>query len=79
MPHVIVKLWLGKSEAQKKKLAQEVTNAVTSTLHYGAESVSVGIEEVDSRDWTEKVYDPDILGKAGTLYKKPGYGALRHD
>ena len=79
MPHVIVKLWLGKSEAQKKKLAQEVTNAVTSTLHYGAESVSVGIEEVDSRDWTGKVYDPDILGKAETLYKKPGYGALRHD
>jgi 4-oxalocrotonate tautomerase len=55
MPHVIVKLWPGKSDAQKKKLAEHVTKAVTSTLHYGAESVSVGIEEVDPRDWTGKV------------------------
>jgi 4-oxalocrotonate tautomerase len=45
MPHVIVKLWLGKSEQQKKKLAKEITKAVVSTLHYGEESVSVGIEE----------------------------------
>jgi 4-oxalocrotonate tautomerase family enzyme len=55
MPHVIVKLWPGKSEAQKKKLAEELTRAVTSILHYGDESVSVGIEEVDSRNWTDKV------------------------
>ena len=26
MPHVIVKMWPGKSESQKKKLAEEVTN-----------------------------------------------------
>ena len=77
MPHVIVKLWPGKSAAQKKKLAKELTRAVTSTLHYGDESVSVGLEEVTSRDWTDKVYNPDIIGKAETLYKKPGYGPLR--
>jgi 4-oxalocrotonate tautomerase len=47
--HVIVKLWPGKSEAQKK-LAEELTRAVTSTLHYGDDSVSVGIEEVDSQE-----------------------------
>jgi hypothetical protein len=33
--HVIVKLWPGKSEQQKKKLAEEITCAVTDTLHYG--------------------------------------------
>ena len=77
MPHVIVKLWPGQSAAQKKKLAEELTRAVTSTLHYGDESVSVGIEEVASRDWTHKVYNPDIIGKPETLYKKPGYGPLR--
>jgi predicted dithiol-disulfide oxidoreductase (DUF899 family) len=32
-------------------LAQEITRAVTSTLNYGEESVSVGIEEVQARDW----------------------------
>ena len=73
MPHVIVKLWPGQSEQRKKKLADEITKAVMTTLKYGEESVSVGLEEIESKDWTEKVYKPDILGKADTIYKKPGY------
>ena len=73
MPHVIIKLWPGKSEQQKKKLAEEVTKAVMSTLNYGEESVSVGIEEVKPQDWTDQVYKPDILGKWETIYKEPGY------
>ena len=73
MPHVIVKLWPGKSEQQKKKLAEEVTRAVMSTPNYGEESVSVGIEEVKPQDWTDQVYKPDFLGKWETIYKEPGY------
>jgi 4-oxalocrotonate tautomerase len=73
MPHVIVKLWPGKSEQQKKKLAEEVTKAVMSTLNYGEESVSVGIEEVKPQNWTDQIYKPDILGKRETIYKEPGY------
>jgi len=73
MPHVIVKLWPGKSEQQKKRLAAEVTRVVMSTLHYGEEAVSVGIEEVKEQDWTDKVYKPDILDKRQTIYKEPGY------
>jgi 4-oxalocrotonate tautomerase len=73
MPHIIVKLWPGKSEQQKQKLAAEITKAVMTTLHYGEESVSVGIEEVKASGWTEKVYKPDILAKCDTLYKGPGY------
>jgi 4-oxalocrotonate tautomerase len=42
-------------------------------LHYGDESVSVAFEEVDANDWGQKVYEPDIVRKADTLYKKPGY------
>jgi 4-oxalocrotonate tautomerase len=76
MPHVIVKLWPGKPEQQKKKLAVEITKAVMTTLNYGEDSVSVGFEEVESKDWTEKVYEPDILGKPATIYKKPGYDPL---
>ena len=73
MPHVIVKLHSGKSERQKQALAQAVTEAVMSALNYGEESVSIGIEEVEPKDWTEKVYKPDIIGKPDTIYKKPGY------
>jgi 4-oxalocrotonate tautomerase len=73
MPHVIVKLWPGKSEAQKKGLAERITRAVTEVLHYGDESVSVAFEEVSAKDWKEKVYKPDILSQPDKLYKKPGY------
>lgn len=73
MPHVIVKLWPGKSEQQKQRLADAITKDVTSILGYGDESVSVGFEEVGANDWRDQVYGPDILEKADTLYKKPGY------
>jgi 4-oxalocrotonate tautomerase len=73
MPHVIVKLWPGKSEAQKQRLADAVTKDVMSVLNYGQESVSVAMEEIASKDWAEKVYKPDIVGKPKQLYKKPGY------
>ena len=73
MPHVIVKLWPGKSEQQKKQLAEAITQDVMSVLHYGEESVSVAIEEVPSKDWAEKVYRPEIVNNPQQLYKKPGY------
>jgi 4-oxalocrotonate tautomerase len=47
-----------------------------SVLSYGEESVSVAFEEVDVRDWTEKVYKPDIRDKWDTVYKKPGYDSF---
>ena len=73
MPHVIVKLWPGKSVQQKQKLANAITKAIGEMLHYGEESVSVGFEEIAAKDWTEKVYKPDIFRKKSTLYKQPGY------
>ena len=73
MPHVIVKLWPGKSEAQKTRLAEAIVKDVVSALHYGEESVSLAMEEVKPEDWAEKVYKPDIEGQWDKLYKKPGY------
>jgi len=77
MPHVIVKLYSGKSEQQKKRLAEAVTKAVTSTLNYGEESVSVAIQDVSPDRWMEDVYKPDILGSSDRIYKQPGYGPTR--
>ncbi|OLE18901.1 MAG: 4-oxalocrotonate tautomerase [Betaproteobacteria bacterium] len=73
MPHVVVKLWPGKSEKQKIRLAEEIVKDVMTVLHYGEESVSLAIEEVKQKDWKEKVYKPDIQDKWEKLYKKPGY------
>jgi len=73
MPHVVVKLWPGKSERQKTQLAEAIVKNVTEVLGYGAESVSVAFDEISSREWAEKVYKPDIQDNADKLYKKPGY------
>jgi 4-oxalocrotonate tautomerase len=73
MPHVIVKLWPGKSEEQKKRLAAAITKDVMSVLHYGEESVSVAMEEIPAEKWVEEVYKPDIERNPDKIYKKPGY------
>ncbi|MGH8427789.1 MAG: tautomerase family protein [Gammaproteobacteria bacterium] len=73
MPHVIIKLWPGKSETQKKRLADAIAKDVMEVLSYGEEPVSVAMEEIASRDWAEKVYEPDIVDKPDQLYKQPGY------
>ena len=73
MPHVIVKLWPGKSESQKRQLARAIADDVMKVLNYGDESVSVAFEEVGADQWAEKVYRPDIVDKPETIYKRPGY------
>lgn len=73
MPHVIVKVWPGKSEKQKEELAEKITKDVVEVLDYGEESVSVAFEEVKAKDWADKVHGPDIANNSERLYKKPGY------
>lgn len=73
MPHVIVKLWPGKSEQQKTRLAEKITKDVMEVLNYGDESVSVAMEEIKPQDWADKVYKPDIVNNPEKLYKRPGY------
>ena len=52
---------------------QTIAKDVMDILHYGEESVSVAMEEVNSQDWKEKVYKPDIQKNWDKLYKQPGY------
>ena len=73
MPHVIVKLWPGKSEEQKVRLSEEIVKDVMNILNSKEESVSVAIEEISPDDWPEEVYKADILDNSENLYKKPGY------
>jgi len=73
MPHVIVKLWPGKSEEQKTRLAEAITKDIMDILHYGEHSISVALEEVKAKEWVEKVYRPIIKKDWDKLYKKHGY------
>lgn len=72
MPHVIVKLWPGKSDDQKSRLADAITMSVTGILGYDDDAVSIAFDEVAPNDWSEQVYKPDILGRWNDLAKQPG-------
>lgn len=73
MPHVILKIAAGKSQEEKTALAQALSDAVTTTLACDEKFVSVGIEDIEVSDWTEKVFVPEIAGKPELIFKKPGY------
>ncbi len=73
MPHIIVKMYPGRTEQQKRQLADAIVKNVVAFAQVGESSVSVAIEEIPPAEWTEKVYKPDILKNWDKLYKKPGY------
>jgi 4-oxalocrotonate tautomerase len=72
MPHVIVKLYPGRSEQQKARLAEEIVKDLVAIAKCEEKSVSVAIEEIKPEDWVEKIYRPDILNSPEKLYKEPG-------
>lgn len=73
MPHVIVKLWPGKTKEQKEKLGDKIVQDVVDYLKCSEDSVSLVFEEIDSSDWAEAVYQPEIVKQWDKLHKKPGY------
>ena len=46
MPHIIVKMYSGRSDTQKKQLAEEITRAVMKVTGNQEKSVSVSIEDI---------------------------------
>ena len=79
MPHIIVKLYAGKSEQQKKELTEKIVESIVNVTACKEAAVSVAIEDFDPQDWAEKVYRPDILDNEETLTKKPGYNPFAQD
>lgn len=77
MPHVIVKLYPGRSEEQKTELSRKIAEQVVNVAKCEDSVVSVSIEEIDPEKWHKTVYEPDIMNKQEQLYKKPGYGPLK--
>ncbi len=73
MPHIIIKMYPGRTEQQKKQLTDAIVKDVVTYARVGENSISVAIEEISPGEWTEKVYKPDIQKNWDKLYKKPNY------
>lgn len=72
MPHIIVKLWPGRNDEIKGKLAKRIANTVAEELNVDIGDVSVAIEEVPREEWEEKVYMAEIKNNPD-IYHKPDY------
>ena len=73
MPHIDIKCYPGRTEEQKKRLADKIAEDVAEIFETKPESVSVAIEDVQQEDWKEQVWDRESAPKRGRLYKEPGY------
>ena len=73
MPHIVVKMYPGRTPDQKTALAQALAKAMMENLGTPEGAISVGIEDVEKGDWMDKVARPEIGGKPATIFKQPGY------
>lgn len=73
MPHFQIKLVEGKTEEQKRRLAEEVVKGAQKVIGLGDESYSVTIEDFSRDEWKNEIYPKEIIGRKDVLYKEPGY------
>lgn len=73
MPHIVVKMYAGRTDADKVRLAEALTKAMIETLGSSEKSISVAIEDVKPENWGAQVYRPEIAAKLDTIFKAPGY------
>ncbi|MBR1722738.1 MAG: tautomerase family protein [Treponema sp.] len=71
MPHIAIKMYPGRDEETKKRLAQAILETASNELNRGKEHFSVSIEDVPQENWKEAVYDKVVADK-NTLIQ-PGY------
>lgn len=71
MPHIAIKMYPGRDDATKKKLADAILETASRELARGKEHFSVSIEDVPQDEWKEKVYDK-VKSDKNTIIQ-PGY------
>ena len=72
MPHILVKLWPGRTDEMKHSFAQKVAELAVEELNGNIDHMSVAFEEVDEAHWPEEVYKKDIKGNPN-VYLEPKY------
>lgn len=72
MPHISVKMIEGRTEEQKKQLAEALEKALTETLGCASTWVTVSIEDYNGEQWQE-VFKKEVTDNEENLYKKAQY------
>ena len=73
MPHVIIKMFPGRDERQKRELTDRIIRDMEETINVTSDSISVSFKEISPKEWDEQVVKPDIIDKKESLFKSPSY------
>lgn len=73
MPHVVVKMYKGRTEEQKQALTEAISKTLIDTISCTDDHISIAIEEYDKERWGDEVFYPEIMTNVSNLYKKPNY------
>lgn len=79
MPDVSVKMQVGRSDADKRALADKITDAIRDTPGDGPGLVSVAIENVPPSQWMSSVYGSDLQNNEDEVFGqfgRPSYSPL---
>jgi len=71
MPHVEIKMFSGRTDEQKKEVAEAVVKAMMDSLGCQRSHLSVAIHDVDPAKWNEEVKDKVDASKiyAGEVFE----------
>ena len=73
MPHIIVKMYKGRTEEKKMEIANILAEALSEKGGIDRSAISVAIEDIPKENWKEQVYDKELTEENKNLYIKPGY------
>lgn len=73
MPHVNITCYPGKTDEEKKKLSEKITEDIIEIFEVDEDGISIAFREICKEDWEKEVWDKEIEGKEDLLFKKPGY------
>ena len=73
MPHITLKMYQGRTEAQKEAVTKALAEALKNTLDCTDDHISVSVYDYDPKEWGDKVFYPEIMADEKHLYKKPNY------
>lgn len=71
MPHVVVKMYKGRTPEQKKRLAEGIRETLKKTIGAGESHISVSVEDYDPSEWPQ-VEAAEIDGRPENLYMRAG-------
>lgn len=72
MPHISVKMLKGRTQEQKKNLADALVKAMQDSLGVSKTHISVSIQDYTAQEWQDQ-FKQEITDNMDNIYIKPGY------